>query len=87
MYGSQIPSLTLRIDGYNFVAIYVYSLLSVETADRPGLLVDLVKIITDINVAVESGEFDTEVTIIPFIKRTKCRKYQLNLLTLLILEM
>ncbi|KAJ9567871.1 hypothetical protein OSB04_003837 [Centaurea solstitialis] len=36
------------------------SLLSVETADRPGLLVDLVKIVTDINVAVESGEFDTE---------------------------
>lgn len=37
------------------------SLLYVETADRPGLLVDLVKIITDINIAVESGEFDTEV--------------------------
>uniref|UniRef100_A0A9I9DX12 ACT domain-containing protein ACR n=1 Tax=Cucumis melo TaxID=3656 RepID=A0A9I9DX12_CUCME len=36
------------------------SLLYVETADRPGLLVDLVKSITDINVAVESGEFDTE---------------------------
>ncbi|XP_075664908.1 ACT domain-containing protein ACR11 [Castanea sativa] len=36
------------------------SLLSVETADRPGLLVDLVKIITDISVAVQSGEFDTE---------------------------
>ncbi|KEH39642.1 hypothetical protein MtrunA17_Chr2g0333871 [Medicago truncatula] len=36
------------------------SLLYVETADRPGLLVDLVKIITDINIAVESGEFDTE---------------------------
>ncbi|KAJ7962752.1 ACT domain-containing protein [Quillaja saponaria] len=36
------------------------SLLYVETADRPGLLVDLVKIITDINVSVESGEFDTE---------------------------
>ena len=32
-----------------------------ETADRPGLLVDLVKTITDINIAVESGEFDTEV--------------------------
>ena len=32
-----------------------------ETADRPGLLVDLVKIITDINISVESGEFDTEV--------------------------
>lgn len=38
------------------------SLLYVETADRPGLLVDLVKTITDINVAVQSGEFDTEVT-------------------------
>lgn len=37
------------------------SLLTVETADRPGLLVDLVKIITDISIAVESGEFDTEV--------------------------
>ncbi|XVF28029.1 hypothetical protein REPUB_Repub14bG0160200 [Reevesia pubescens] len=36
------------------------SLLYVETADRPGLLVDIVKTITDISVAVESGEFDTE---------------------------
>ncbi|CAN8304967.1 unnamed protein product [Cochlearia groenlandica] len=36
------------------------SLLYVETADRPGLLVELVKIISDISVAVESGEFDTE---------------------------
>ncbi|XP_011046496.1 PREDICTED: uncharacterized protein DS12 from 2D-PAGE of leaf, chloroplastic-like isoform X1 [Populus euphratica] len=36
------------------------SLLFVEAADRPGLLVDLVKAITDINIAVESGEFDTE---------------------------
>ncbi|EPS64895.1 hypothetical protein M569_09883, partial [Genlisea aurea] len=36
------------------------SLLYVETADRPGLLVDLVKIVTDINIAIKSGEFDTE---------------------------
>ncbi|CAN7021111.1 hypothetical protein IGI04_022389 [Brassica rapa subsp. trilocularis] len=36
------------------------SLLYIETADRPGLLVELVKNITDISVAVESGEFDTE---------------------------
>ncbi|KAL4313017.1 hypothetical protein GQ457_01G043500 [Hibiscus cannabinus] len=36
------------------------SLLYMETADRPGLLVDLVKIITDVNITVESGEFDTE---------------------------
>lgn len=34
-----------------------------ETADRPGLLVDLVKSITDINIDVESGEFDTEVIV------------------------
>lgn len=34
-----------------------------ETADRPGLLVDLVKNITDINVSVKSREFDTEVII------------------------
>lgn len=43
--------------------VIVCSLLYVETADRPGLLVDLVKIVTDINVNVESGEFDTEVTL------------------------
>jgi len=36
------------------------SLLFIESADRPGLLVELVKIISDISVAVESGEFDTE---------------------------
>uniref|UniRef100_A0A7N0U0C3 ACT domain-containing protein ACR n=1 Tax=Kalanchoe fedtschenkoi TaxID=63787 RepID=A0A7N0U0C3_KALFE len=36
------------------------SLLYVETVDRPGLLVDLVTIITDINITVDSGEFDTE---------------------------
>ncbi|KAK9097863.1 hypothetical protein Syun_024908 [Stephania yunnanensis] len=36
------------------------SLLYVETADRPGLLVDLVKMVTDISIQVESGEFDTE---------------------------
>ena len=38
------------------------SLLVVESADRPGLLVDLVKIIAEINITVQSGEFDTEVT-------------------------
>ncbi|GLT50779.1 hypothetical protein SLA2020_242410 [Shorea laevis] len=36
------------------------SLLFVETADHAGLLLDLVKIITDINVAVKSAEFNTE---------------------------
>lgn len=46
--------ISIRDDGPN------RSLLYVETADHPGLLVELVKTITDINVAVESGEFDTE---------------------------
>ncbi|KNA25546.1 hypothetical protein SOVF_005820 [Spinacia oleracea] len=36
------------------------SLLYVETVDHPGLLVDLVRTIADINIFVESGEFDTE---------------------------
>lgn len=38
------------------------SLLYIETADRPGLLREIVKIITEINVAFRSGEFDTEVS-------------------------
>lgn len=36
------------------------SLLYIETADRPGLLREIVKVIADINVAFVSGEFDTE---------------------------
>ncbi|KAM7268574.1 hypothetical protein ACFE04_010740 [Oxalis oulophora] len=46
--------VTVKDDGPN------RSLLYVESADRPGLLVDLVKIITDVNIDVQSGEFDTE---------------------------
>ena len=45
----------------NVIFLSTFSLLVVEAADRPGLLVDLVKIITDINITVQSGEFDTEV--------------------------
>lgn len=47
---------------YLLTCFSCFSLLYVETADRPGLLLDLVQIITDINIAVESGEFDTEVS-------------------------
>lgn len=36
------------------------SLLCIETADRPGLLLEVVKILSDINVDVESAEIDTE---------------------------
>ncbi|GJZ57693.1 translocase of chloroplast 159, chloroplastic [Tanacetum coccineum] len=47
-----------------FSTSMITGLLSVETTDRhrPGLFVDLVKIVTDISVAVESGEFDTEIS-------------------------
>ena len=33
----------------------------IETADQPGLLLEIIQIITDVNVDVESAEIDTEV--------------------------
>lgn len=36
------------------------SLLCIETADRPGLLMEVIQIMADINVDVESAEIDTE---------------------------
>jgi UTP:GlnB (protein PII) uridylyltransferase len=41
------------------------SMLYIETADRPGLLLEIIKIITDTNIDVESAEIDTEVCYIP----------------------
>lgn len=37
------------------------SMLYVETADRSGLLMEIIKIMADINIDVESAEIDTEV--------------------------
>ncbi|CAI9773669.1 unnamed protein product [Fraxinus pennsylvanica] len=63
-FGVMPPNQTVDVDMETCISIKddgpERSLLYVETADRPGLLVDLLKIITDINVAVESGEFNTE---------------------------
>ncbi|KAL0925103.1 hypothetical protein M5K25_003412 [Dendrobium thyrsiflorum] len=63
-FGIEPPKEQIDVDIATHVNIYddgpTRSLLVVDTADRPGLLVDLVKIITDINVTVQSGEFDTE---------------------------
>lgn len=63
-FGIEAPKHKVDVDIATRIHVYDdgpnRSLLSVETADRPGLLVDLVKIFTDVNVAVESGEFDTE---------------------------
>ncbi|OEL16133.1 ACT domain-containing protein ACR12 [Dichanthelium oligosanthes] len=35
-------------------------MLYIETADRPGLLLEIIKIIADTNIDVESAEIDTE---------------------------
>ncbi|KAF6142318.1 hypothetical protein GIB67_023343 [Kingdonia uniflora] len=63
-FGIVPPKQEVDVDIATHINIYDdgpdRSLLCVESADRPGLLVDLVKIITDINIAVKSGEFDTE---------------------------
>ncbi|XP_020594659.1 ACT domain-containing protein DS12, chloroplastic-like, partial [Phalaenopsis equestris] len=63
-FGIEPPEEQIDVDIATHVNIYDdgpnRSLLVVDTADRPGLLIDLVKIITDINVTVQSGEFDTE---------------------------
>ncbi|KAF2572459.1 hypothetical protein F2Q70_00006680 [Brassica cretica] len=39
---------------------YTTSLLCIETADRPGLVVEMIKVMADINIDVESAEIDTE---------------------------
>ncbi|XP_009125575.1 ACT domain-containing protein ACR12 [Brassica rapa] len=36
------------------------SLLCIETADRPGLVVEMIKVMADVNIDVESAEIDTE---------------------------
>ncbi|GAA0165481.1 hypothetical protein LIER_20875 [Lithospermum erythrorhizon] len=63
-FGVFQPTQQVDVDIVTHVHVYEdspdRSLLVVEAADRPGLLVDLVKSVTDVNIAVESGEFDTE---------------------------
>ncbi|KAG2577738.1 hypothetical protein PVAP13_6NG197800 [Panicum virgatum] len=63
-FGPEVPAEQVDVDIATHVDIYddgpERNLLVVEAADRPGLLVDLVKAISDTNVTVQSGEFDTE---------------------------
>lgn len=51
----------------NTFIMYFISLLYIETADRPGLLVEIMKIIADVNIDVESAEIDTEVFFLVFL--------------------
>ncbi|KAK8928996.1 hypothetical protein KSP39_PZI017793 [Platanthera zijinensis] len=63
-FGIKAPKEKLDID----VATHIHvqddgpkrSLLYIETADRPGLLLEIIKMMVDINVNVESAEVDTE---------------------------
>ncbi|OVA06004.1 hypothetical protein BVC80_1707g110 [Macleaya cordata] len=63
-FGIKAPDKKLDVD----IATHIHvkddgpkrSLLYIETADRPGLLMEVIKIMADINVNVESAEIDTE---------------------------
>ncbi|KAJ6717496.1 ACT DOMAIN-CONTAINING PROTEIN ACR4-RELATED [Salix purpurea] len=63
-FGIKAPEKKLDVD----IATQVHvkedgpkrSLLCIETADRPGLLVEIIKVIADVNIDVESAEIDTE---------------------------
>lgn len=63
-FGIMPPKEKVDVDIATHVYIYddgpKRSLLYIETADRPGLLVEIVKQLLDISISVESGEFDTE---------------------------
>ncbi|ONM42326.1 ACT domain-containing protein ACR12 [Zea mays] len=55
-------------------------ILYIETADRPGLLLEIIKIIADTNIDVESAEIDTEGLVAKdkFHALTNCLRYYLR---------
>lgn len=63
-FGIQAPDKKLDVD----IATHIHvkndgpkrSLLCIETEDRPGLLLEVIKIMADVNITVESAEIDTE---------------------------
>ncbi|XP_020529118.1 ACT domain-containing protein ACR11 [Amborella trichopoda] len=63
-FGTMPPKHKLDVDMTTRITIFdegpTKSLLSIETADRPGLLLDIMKVIDDISLSVVSMEFDTE---------------------------
>ncbi|XP_018851799.2 ACT domain-containing protein ACR12 isoform X2 [Juglans regia] len=63
-FGIKAPEKKLDVDIATHVQVKEdgpkRSLLYIETADRPGLLVEIIKVIADINIDVESAEIDTE---------------------------
>ncbi|KAG6552048.1 hypothetical protein Mapa_006354 [Marchantia paleacea] len=63
-FGSSPPKAALDVDVATHISCRKVndkqSMLTVETADRPGLLLEIIKIMADISVEVESAEIDTE---------------------------
>ncbi|KAJ6817277.1 ACT domain-containing protein ACR12 [Iris pallida] len=63
-FGIKAPEKKLDVDIATHILVTddgpKRSLLCIETADRPGLLLEIIKIMADINVNVESAEIDTE---------------------------
>ncbi|KAJ6323149.1 hypothetical protein OIU77_012891 [Salix suchowensis] len=63
-FGIKAPEKKLDVDFATRVHVKEdgpkRSLLCIETADRPGLLVEIIKVIADVNIDVESAEIDTE---------------------------
>ncbi|KAJ4883499.1 ACT domain-containing protein ACR12 [Raphanus sativus] len=63
-FGIKAPKKKIDVD----IATHIHvkedgpkrSLLCIETADRPGLVVEMIKVMADINIDVESAEIDTE---------------------------
>ncbi|PWA39346.1 ACT domain-containing protein [Artemisia annua] len=63
-FGIQAPDKKLDVD----IATHIHvkndgpkrSLLCIETEDRPGLLLEVIKIMADVNITMESAEIDTE---------------------------
>lgn len=61
--GSSPPQQEIDVDVATHITVSRdgdRSLLCVETADRPGLLLEILKVISDISIYVESAEIDTE---------------------------
>ncbi|VAI29697.1 unnamed protein product [Triticum turgidum subsp. durum] len=63
-FGIKAPEKKVDVDVATHVIVQddgpKRSMLYIETADRPGLLLEVIKIITDVNVDVGSAEIDTE---------------------------
>ncbi|XP_045831012.1 ACT domain-containing protein ACR12 isoform X2 [Trifolium pratense] len=64
VFGLKAPNKKLGIEIATHIQVKEdgpkRSLLYIETADRPGLLVEIIKVIADVNIDVESAEIDTE---------------------------